>query len=114
VPSGVSKNLTPEQRSQRARLAALTRWSKEDGQAQAEKANAGLRRKFYNETDRSLPEAERQRRADCAFRAHMARLSFLASKARSLGKDGVAQPAAKPKPTPPPTIFTTSRNDERR
>jgi hypothetical protein len=76
-------SLTPTQRSQRARLAALTRWSREDGKAQGELVQAGLRRKFYNETDPALPEAERQRRAECAYKAHMARLSFLASKART-------------------------------
>lgn len=74
--------LTPEQRSTRARLAALTRWSREDGKAQGELVQAGLRRKFYNETDPTLPAVERERRAECAYKAHMTRLSFLASKAR--------------------------------
>lgn len=86
--------LTPEQRTQRARLAALTRWSRESGKAQGDLVQAGLRRKFYNATDPSLPEAERQRRADCAYKAHMARLSFLASKARAARKAARAEAAA--------------------
>jgi hypothetical protein len=78
--------LTPAQRAQRARLAALTRWSRECGTAQGHVVQAGLRAKFYNATDASLPEAERQRRAEVAYRAHMTRLSFLASKARTAAK----------------------------
>jgi hypothetical protein len=73
-------SLTPEQRSTRARIAALTRWAAEDPKANGERGQAGLQRKFYNQTDPSLPEAERQRRAHAAYRAHMARLSFQRSK----------------------------------
>lgn len=54
--------------------AALLRWSKEDPRANAERGQAGLRRKFYDATDSTLPETERQRRADCAYRAHMVRI----------------------------------------
>ena len=78
--------LTPEQRSQRGRIAALERWSKEDPKANAERGQAGLQRKFYNQTDPSLPEEERQRRGRAAFRAHMARLRFNASKSRVSGE----------------------------
>jgi hypothetical protein len=79
--------LTPEQRSTRARIAALTRWSQEDPTATAERGQAGLRAKFYNQIDPSLPETERQRRADAAYRAHMARLSFQRSRR---AQDGAA------------------------
>jgi hypothetical protein len=81
--------LTPEQRSQRARIAALTRWSQEDPAANAARANAGLQRKFYDQTDPTLPEAERQRRAYAAFRAHMTRLAFRQSRRAQAG-DGDA------------------------
>lgn len=84
------KTLTPEQRSQRARIAALERWSRDDGKANGEACQAGLRRKFYNETDPTLPEAERIRRADCAYRAHMTRLAYLSPRARMARKAGEA------------------------
>jgi hypothetical protein len=77
-------SLTPEQRTQRARIAALTRWSNEDPKANAERAQAGLQRKFYDQTDSSLPEIERQRRARAAFRAHMQGLAFERSKRRTV------------------------------
>jgi hypothetical protein len=57
--------------SQSARYAALIRWSREDPKVNAERGQAGLQAKFYNQTDPSLPEAERQRRAYAAYRAHM-------------------------------------------
>jgi hypothetical protein len=75
--------LTPAQRTQRARIAALTRWSREDPKATAERAQAGLQRKFYNATNPELPEAERQRRAAAAYRADMSRIAFQRSKAKA-------------------------------
>lgn len=76
--------LTPEQRSQRARLAALTRWSNEDPAANAERGQAGLLARFEREVDpnNELTPSERLRRAQAARRAHMARLAFRSSKAR--------------------------------
>lgn len=77
--------LTPSQRTMRARIAANIRWSREDGKPSAIRAQAGLLAKFVDQVDpdRVLPEAERQRRAEAARRAHMQRLSFRSSKARS-------------------------------
>jgi hypothetical protein len=76
--------LTPEQRSLRARIAANTRWSREDPAATAARGQAGLLAKFVDQVDpdRVLPEDERLRRAEAARRAHMQRLAFLSSKAR--------------------------------
>jgi hypothetical protein len=81
------KNLTKSQRRIRASKAALTRWSQEDPAANAARGQAGLQRKFYNQTDPTLPEAERQRRAYAAFRAHMAGLAFQRSKRASRTPD---------------------------
>lgn len=69
--------MTPDERSRRARLAALTRWSKESPAANAARGQAGLMARFEREVDpdRALPEAERSRRATAALRAHMLRLS---------------------------------------
>lgn len=74
--------LTPEQRSQRAAIAAYTRWAHEDPAANAARGQAGFYRKLYDETDPSLPDAERHRRAECARRAHMARMTFASAKSR--------------------------------
>lgn len=78
--------LTPEQRSTRARIAAHTRWAAENGKASGERGQRGLRAKFRREIDAKSPgltDAELDRRAECAYKAHMARLSFAASKARA-------------------------------
>jgi hypothetical protein len=77
--------LSPEQRRLRARVAALTRWSREDSVAGTEKARDGFLQAFLNEVDpdRSLPEPERLRRAVAARKAHMASLALKSSKARS-------------------------------
>lgn len=81
-----SKNLTPEQRRLRSSRAALIRWGKEDPKATAERGQAGLLERFRREVladDPAVVEPELTRRAECRRRAHMAGLSFLASKARA-------------------------------
>ena len=78
--------LTPQQRSMRARIAAHTRWSTEDPEENAKRGQEGLRGKFLREAaaaNPDLPEAEIARRAESAYRAHMTRVSFAASKARA-------------------------------
>lgn len=77
--------LTPEQRTQRARLAALTRWSREDPSTNAARGQAGLLARFEREVDPNgeLAPAERLRRAEAARRAHMVRLAFRSSRIRS-------------------------------
>jgi hypothetical protein len=85
-------NLTPEQRSTRARIAANTRWAAEDPAENIARARRGFMARFYREVDpnNDLPEAERERRARAALRAHMGRLALKSSKARSTRKRGVA------------------------
>lgn len=68
------------ERSRIAREAALHRWAKEDPKAAAIRAQEGLRRKYYEQTDPSLPEAERQRRAECLYKAHFVRMRRIAAK----------------------------------
>jgi hypothetical protein len=79
--------LTPEQRTQRARLAALTRWSRNDPVAGTERARRTFLERFENEVDpdRVLDPVERARRADCAKRAYFARLALKSSLARRRG-----------------------------
>ncbi|MEW2382327.1 hypothetical protein AB0873_09575 [Micromonospora sp. NPDC047707] len=95
MPRGHSR-LTPEQRRIRAQIAANTRWSKEDPTAAAEKAQAGLLEKFRREVDpnNELPEAERERRAQAARRAHMQRLALASSKVRAAKRGGGDSAAA--------------------
>lgn len=71
-------SLTPEQRSQRARLAATSRWAAQDGRAGTEAARAKFLARFEQEVDPAgeLPEAERTRRAEAARRAHFQRLAW--------------------------------------
>lgn len=83
-----STSLTPEQRAMRARIAAHTRWSKEDPKPAASRGQAGLLARFEREVDPDgvLPPQERRRRAESLRRAHMARLALASSKARSDGR----------------------------
>lgn len=80
--------LTPEQRTMRARKAALTRWSRETPAANAQRGQAGLLDRFRRqvlEHDPSVTEPELTRRAEALRRAHMIDLAFRSSKARSKG-----------------------------
>ena len=85
-----STSLTPEQRSQRARIAALDRWSREDPVAATEPARRAFLESFEHKVDPVgvLTPEERARRAECAYRAHMQRLAFKSARARKKGGDG--------------------------
>jgi hypothetical protein len=69
-------------------IAANTRWNKEDPTRQGEILRAGLDAKFLREVDpdQQLPEAERQRRAECARRAFYQRLALKSAEARRKNK----------------------------
>lgn len=77
--------MTPEQRTKRARLAAYAMHAKHDSKDITAKARATFLQRFEEQVDpdRTLPEAERQRRADHARKAHFARLAYLSAKARA-------------------------------
>jgi hypothetical protein len=77
-------SLTPEERTLRARIAALTLHSKVDSRQHTEPARRTFRQSFLEQVDPAgeLPEAERQRRADAAYRAHMTRLALKSARAR--------------------------------
>jgi hypothetical protein len=77
--------LTPSQRSQRARIAAHTRWSKElDRTAATAPGRRAAFEKLLDEVDpeRKLPEAERLKRAKNAQQAQLERVRLAASKSR--------------------------------
>jgi hypothetical protein len=63
---------TAAQRSSQATTAALIRSSREpSGAAMTAKARRSFMQSWYDRTDARLPEAERRRQADAAYRAHM-------------------------------------------
>lgn len=69
--------LTPAQRSEQARLAALTRWSRtEDRTAATQRMRDGFLDKLAADVDPDsrLSPAERARRVEMARQAHMARM----------------------------------------
>jgi hypothetical protein len=81
-----AKSLSPQQRSIRASIAAHTRWSREDPAATAARGQAGLLARFdreVREAEPGLSEAEYERRAASAYKAHMGRLALASSKARA-------------------------------
>jgi len=78
-------SLTAEQRSQRARIAALSLYAKQDARDVTARARETFLERFEREVDpdRTLPAEERRRRAEFARKAHMARLALLSSQART-------------------------------
>jgi hypothetical protein len=76
------EGLTPEQRSQRSRLAAQTRHAQ--GRTNTAPARAAFEQRFVDQVDpdRTLPEAERLKRAEAARSAHFTRMALASSKAR--------------------------------
>jgi hypothetical protein len=81
-----SKTLTPEQRSQRARLAAHSRWAVErDRRAATAAARAKAMKRFEREVDPNgeLDPVTRAKLAESAKSAYFSRLAFESSKARS-------------------------------
>lgn len=74
----------PKRRSTNASIAALSRWSKQDSKQGIAPARRGFEARFEREVDPEgvLPVDERLRRANCAMRAHMARLGQRSGAAR--------------------------------
>jgi hypothetical protein len=70
--------LTATQRSQRARIAALSRWSQQDGSQGTAPAREAFLARFERQVDPEgrLDPAERTRRAEAAKRAHFQRMAF--------------------------------------
>jgi hypothetical protein len=83
--------LTPERRALISRIGGYAKSAKHDGHEGTEAARAaGPGRMAYWEDKvdptRSLPPAERQRRADAAKKAHFSRLAYLSAKSRASGR----------------------------
>ena len=75
----------PGERRLQAQLAANIRWSKEDPHDPAGplvRARAAYEQRFYAGIPDDLPDAERDRRAAAARRAHYQRLALASVKAK--------------------------------
>lgn len=76
-------NLSPAQRSQRARAAAFAKHAQHDPRESTARAREAWMERFYETVDPSLPQPERDRRARAAMRSYMASLALRSSKARA-------------------------------
>jgi hypothetical protein len=88
--------LDAKQRSQRARLAGLSRSAKYDGREVTAQARATFLDSFGQQVDPdgSLSPAERDRRATAARRAHFVRMAFESAKARARNKTAAGSTSA--------------------
>jgi len=87
----VSQNLTPTERSLRARAAAHARWANNDPIQGTAKALEAFLRSFIDKVDpdRILPEQERLRRAASARSAHFASLAYKSARARRIAAESL-------------------------
>lgn len=79
-----TSGMSPSQRTLRARLAAYAMHARHDGREITANARKAFVECFEHEVDPDgvLPDAERQRRAEHAMRAHMTRLALRSAQAR--------------------------------
>lgn len=81
---------THEERSRVGRLGGLVNAAMHDPREYTKPARRAFIQRFYDQTDPSLPEAERHRRAEALLKAHMLRLSMASAKARKRRNEGGA------------------------
>lgn len=89
--------MSPEHRSLRARMAAHASWANtEDPTARTQPARDRFAKRFLDQVDpdRTLPEAERQRRAESARKSYFAQLAFKSVRARAAKSASTEQRAA--------------------
>lgn len=88
--------MTPEQRTRRARIAALEQWAAEkDRTARTASARAGFEARFDRlviEKFGALPAAEHERRRETERQLYYARLAQTAAKARTAKARGKSKP----------------------
>jgi hypothetical protein len=85
---GISVPPTKRERRRNARIAALTRWAKEDIGPAAHAGQAGLLERFRREALEARPDLTEPELTICAERlrsAHMMRLAKLSADARRMG-----------------------------
>ncbi|MGO9352183.1 MAG: hypothetical protein ACLP3C_15670 [Mycobacterium sp.] len=80
--------LTPSERRQRASIAGTTGWlNTEDRSARARHMVRGNYEKYYRATNPNLPDAERAKLAETAWRLHLQRMAFRSAVARRERKE---------------------------
>jgi hypothetical protein len=84
----VPVSISPEERSLRGRIGAYRLHSQYDSKEITRAARTAFLAKWAREVDPDgvLPEAERDRRAEAALKAHMARLALKSAQARRARK----------------------------
>lgn len=88
----MDEHLTPSQRTLRARTAAYVRWGRTTPAERKTVATAGqegLRNRFVREVEAEHPglaDTDVQKMADARLKAHMSRIAFRSSKARTSGE----------------------------
>jgi len=94
--------LTPEQRRIRARIGALTRWSKEDPMPAMTRAREAQMSKWEKQVDPegALSPDERRRRAESLRRAHMQKLALISSQKRAAAKAATKGKSTSTNPEP--------------
>jgi len=82
--------LSPSEASLRGRIGAYAMHATHDSRETTAAARAVFLKRFEREVDpdRVLPDAERQRRAQMARKAHFARLALKSARARKRPADG--------------------------
>jgi hypothetical protein len=96
--------LTPEQRSLRARIAAYALHASRDPRETTKPARDAFMARFERQVDPDgkLPEAERRRRVDAAKKAYFNSLALKSARARGgrreRGGDALPAPARPPSP----------------
>ena len=90
------------------RIGGLTAWSLNDAEVMVGPAHRGFRERFRNlvDPDRTLPEAEREARADRARRAHML---TLAAKSAAARKRKAARADSRPAAEAPVELIRTGQ-----
>ena len=92
----VFMSLTPERARLLGRLGAYAHHSRHDARESTAAARAAFVSKFEREVDPTceLEESERLRRAECARKAHFARLALLSADARRRKRNARTLPHA--------------------
>ena len=85
-------SLDPQIRHMQAQIAANTRWANEDPKPNMIRARAGIMAKLEREADPEglLPEAERRRRAESAYKVRMQRMALKSVQARKRKREAKA------------------------
>lgn len=86
--------LSPERARLLGRIGAFSHHAQNDARESTDAARAAFSSKFLREVDPNfeLEEPERNRRAECARRAHFARLALASADARRLKRNARTHP----------------------